>query len=286
MLPVTHEYYPLLRPDSRREQYRAHARLLFSRVQTDKIAEGRWFGLLPFALVIVVTWLGIKAVREEAKDKALSYGKGVGTGVLINLYAGVIGSIYGFIHFTYINPDFRDYMMNMTRQKWAEAGISDTQMDAMEKGMRFHDVADHVFHLGPDHDGVVWPGGRVGGSRVFSSGRRNPCSKTRSQPRKQRGRNPAVPASELTDLTYRRLSDCPDCPACAGSQLRHGHKRDHRAEAEKGENDVEVIDPFLTTAEEDRGCEHYGPLARVSSAYCRSSCLFLFQVNGSLRNRV
>jgi len=105
--------------------------------QTDKIAEGRWFGLLPFALVIVVTWLGIKAVREEAKDKALSYGKGVGTGVLINLYAGVIGSIYGFIHFTYINPDFRDYMMNMTRQKWAEAGISDTQMDAMEKGMRF-----------------------------------------------------------------------------------------------------------------------------------------------------
>ena len=105
--------------------------------QTDKIAEGRWFGLLPFALGIVVTWLGIKGVREEAKDKALSYGKGVGSGVLINLYAGVIGSIYSFIHFTYINPDFRDYMMNMTRQKWAEAGMSDAQMDAMEKGMRF-----------------------------------------------------------------------------------------------------------------------------------------------------
>jgi uncharacterized membrane protein YeaQ/YmgE (transglycosylase-associated protein family) len=99
--------------------------------QTDKIAEGRWFGLLPFALVIVVTWLGIKAVREEAKDKALSYGKGVGSGVLINLYAGVIGSIYSFIHFTYINPNFCDYMMNMTRQKWAEAGMSDAQMDAI-----------------------------------------------------------------------------------------------------------------------------------------------------------
>jgi uncharacterized membrane protein YeaQ/YmgE (transglycosylase-associated protein family) len=105
--------------------------------QTDKIAEGRWFSLLPFAIGIVVTWLGVKAVREEAKDKALSYGKGVGSGVLINLYAGVIGSIYGFIHFTFINPNFCDYVINSARQQWAEKGISDAQMDAMEKGMRF-----------------------------------------------------------------------------------------------------------------------------------------------------
>jgi uncharacterized membrane protein YeaQ/YmgE (transglycosylase-associated protein family) len=105
--------------------------------QTDKMAEGTWFGWLTFVAAIVVTWLGIKAVREEAKDKALSYGKGVGSGVLINLYAGVIGSIYGVIHFTYINPSFRDYMMNTMRQKWAEAGVSDAQMETMEKGFRF-----------------------------------------------------------------------------------------------------------------------------------------------------
>jgi uncharacterized membrane protein YeaQ/YmgE (transglycosylase-associated protein family) len=106
--------------------------------QTDKIAEGRWFGLIiPLAITIIVTCLGIKAAREEAENKTLSYGKGVGTGVLINLYSGVIGSIYGYIHFTYINPNFRDYVMNLTRQKWAEAHLSDAQMDAMEKGMRF-----------------------------------------------------------------------------------------------------------------------------------------------------
>jgi hypothetical protein len=104
--------------------------------QTDKIAEGRWFGFLPFIVGIVVTWLGIKAVREEAKDKALTYGKGVGSGVLINLYSGIVGSIYGFIHFTYINPNFIDYMINMTRQQWASKGIGEAQMDTMEKGMR------------------------------------------------------------------------------------------------------------------------------------------------------
>jgi len=104
--------------------------------QTDKIADGRWFGLLTFALIIVVTWLGIKAVREEAKDKAMTYGKGVGSGVLINLYGGVVSSIYSFFHLTFINPSFADYTVNATRQQWAEKGLSDAQMDAMEKGMR------------------------------------------------------------------------------------------------------------------------------------------------------
>jgi Protein of unknown function (DUF4199) len=104
--------------------------------QTDKIAEGRWFGLLTFALIIVVTWLGIKAVRGEAKDNSLSYGKGVGSGVLINLYGGVVSSIYSFFHLTFINPSFADYTINATRQQWAEKGLSDAQMDAAEKFMR------------------------------------------------------------------------------------------------------------------------------------------------------
>ena len=60
--------------------------------QTDKMAEGRWFGLLSLAVGIAVTWLGVKAVREESADKSLSFGKGVKTGFLINLYAGGLGS--------------------------------------------------------------------------------------------------------------------------------------------------------------------------------------------------
>jgi ABC-type phosphate transport system permease subunit len=105
--------------------------------QTEKIVEGRWFSFVPLVVCIVVTWLGITAVREETTDKSLSYGKGVASGVLINLYSGIVGAVYGFIHFTFINPNFRDYLANASRQQWAEKGISDAQMDAMEKGMRF-----------------------------------------------------------------------------------------------------------------------------------------------------
>ena len=99
---------------------------------------GKWIaGLLPLVVMIVVTWLGIKAVREESKDKSLSYGKGVGTGVLIALYASLIGGIYAYIHFTFVNPNFADYAIDMIRQQWVAAGMGDSQMEQAEKFTRF-----------------------------------------------------------------------------------------------------------------------------------------------------
>jgi uncharacterized membrane protein (DUF441 family) len=103
--------------------------------QSDKMAEGRWFGWLSLVLGIAVTWLGVRAVREESADKSLSFGKGVSSGFMINLYSGVIGSIYGFIHFTFINPSFADYTIDLAKQKAGNA--SEAQLAAMEKGIRF-----------------------------------------------------------------------------------------------------------------------------------------------------
>ncbi len=103
--------------------------------QTDKMAEGRWFGWLSLVVAVAVTWLGVKAVREESADKSLSYGKGVKAGFLINLYAGIVGSIYGFIHFTFINPSFVDYVVDQAKQK--AVNVSDAQLAGMEKGIRF-----------------------------------------------------------------------------------------------------------------------------------------------------
>lgn len=101
--------------------------------QTDKMVEGRWFGLLSFVVMIAIIWLGIRAVREEAKDKSLSYGRGVGTGTLIALYAGLIGAVYMYIHFAFINPNFADYAVDAARQQWAAKGMNDSQMQAAEK---------------------------------------------------------------------------------------------------------------------------------------------------------
>jgi len=104
--------------------------------QTDKINQGSWFGLVPLLYAIVVYCMGIKAVREEDAGKYLTYGKGVGTGTLIALYSGLIGSIYAYIHFTFVNPSFPDFLIEASRVKWAAKNMSDSQMDGAEKGIR------------------------------------------------------------------------------------------------------------------------------------------------------
>jgi hypothetical protein len=104
--------------------------------QTDKINQGTWFGVVPVLYAIVVYALGLKAVREEDAGKYLTYGKGVGTGTMIALYSGLIGSIFAFIHFTWVNPNYTDYLIEASRVKWVAAGLSDSRMEAGEKGIR------------------------------------------------------------------------------------------------------------------------------------------------------
>ena len=117
--------------------------------QTDKINSGAWYGFMPLLLSIAVLWLGIRAVREEDSGKYLTFGKGVGTGLMVSLYAGLIGAVYTYVHFTFVNPNFADYLIEASRVKWAAAGMRDSQMEAGEKGVRMFTkpVIQSVFGL-------------------------------------------------------------------------------------------------------------------------------------------
>jgi Protein of unknown function (DUF4199) len=106
--------------------------LYFTGFQTEKLAVGQHLTWLMVIAHAAVLWFGIKAVREESPDKSLSYGQGVGAGTLISLYSGLMSAVYTFIHFKFINPNFFDYQMELVRQKWVQAGMSDTQMEQAE----------------------------------------------------------------------------------------------------------------------------------------------------------
>ncbi|HEX2860895.1 MAG TPA: DUF4199 domain-containing protein, partial [Lacunisphaera sp.] len=89
----------------------------------------QWLG---FLVMIVVLWLGIKAEREDSPGQYLSYGRGVGTGVLISLFSGLMSSVYNFIHFKFVNTEFADYQMEIVRAKWEQAGMGAEQMEKAE----------------------------------------------------------------------------------------------------------------------------------------------------------
>lgn len=105
--------------------------------QGENMANGQWFQWIAFVAGAVVTFLGIRAVREESPDKSMTYGKGVGSGVKICLIGSVISGLYAFIHFKFISTEFVDYLIQMVREQQSAKGISDAQLDQMEKGMRF-----------------------------------------------------------------------------------------------------------------------------------------------------
>ncbi len=107
--------------------------LYFTGFQTEKLEVGQHAGWISLAIMVVILWLGIKAVREETPDKSLSYGQGVGAGMLISVFSSLMTAVYTFIHFKFVNPGFYDYQMELIRAKWVKAGMSDQQMDQAEK---------------------------------------------------------------------------------------------------------------------------------------------------------
>lgn len=104
--------------------------------QGENMAQGQWFQYLSWVTIITFTTLGIRATREDSAHKSLSYGRGVGSAAMIGLYAGLIGGVYAFIHFKFVNPNFVDYLIEFTKSQKAAQGVSDTQLEQMEKGMR------------------------------------------------------------------------------------------------------------------------------------------------------
>ncbi len=110
--------------------------MYFTGFQTEKLATGQYFQWLGFVVMFAVLWLGIKAVRDEAPAKGMSYGRGVGTGTLISFYSGLVSSVYSYIHFKFVNTEFADYQIAMARPKWEAAGMAEAQMEQVEKFTR------------------------------------------------------------------------------------------------------------------------------------------------------
>jgi hypothetical protein len=110
--------------------------LYFTGYQTEKLDLGEKLSLLSVPLSIAIICLGIKAVREESPGKYMSYGKGVGSGVLITLFSGLMSAVYQFIHLKFVNTEYLDYKMQQIQAQWEKAGMSAAQMEQAESVTR------------------------------------------------------------------------------------------------------------------------------------------------------
>jgi hypothetical protein len=108
--------------------------LLFYFIGTDIQSRiPQWISYLLLVLFIVI---GIKSYRDEELGGYISYGKSLGTGILISLCGGVISGFFTLIFFAYIDPSMSQKIIEASYQSLVEQGMSESQIESAMEGVQ------------------------------------------------------------------------------------------------------------------------------------------------------
>lgn len=94
---------------------------------------GMWkitgLSMLAFVPLIAFMAMGMKEYRT-GNEGYLSFGEGLGIGMLISAISGVIGSLWGTLYTKVIDPTFTEQMKDFQIEKFEESGMGEEQIDA------------------------------------------------------------------------------------------------------------------------------------------------------------
>ena len=85
----------------------------------------QWIGYL---LLVIFIFLGIKSYRDQDMDGHISYGRSLGTGVLIGLFGGIVTGFFTVLMFTVIDPELPNKIIEAAQQRMLEKGMPEDQV--------------------------------------------------------------------------------------------------------------------------------------------------------------
>ncbi len=95
----------------------------------------QWIG---YAILVLFMVLGIKSYRDQDLGGYISYGKSLGTGILISIFGGIISGAFTVLFFTTIAPDMMDKLLEASQQRMIEQGMDEKTMEmALEYTNKF-----------------------------------------------------------------------------------------------------------------------------------------------------
>ena len=89
-----------------------------------------WVGILNYALIIGGIVMAQLKYRNNILDGYITYGKAVGTGVLVSLFASIIYAFYFIILTKFIDTGYMDKVLETVEQAYAEQSLSEDQIAA------------------------------------------------------------------------------------------------------------------------------------------------------------
>lgn len=86
------------------------------------------------AIGIACIVLGTKARRAEVPvHKNFGYGSALACGVMITLFAALIGSVTNYLYTSVINPNFGEVMLQSQAEKLADKGVPADRIEQIQK---------------------------------------------------------------------------------------------------------------------------------------------------------
>jgi hypothetical protein len=116
-------------------------------------AMGKGYSSIPqnlgYVIMIVITVIGIKNYRDKELGGFISYGKSLGTGVLIMFIGGIISTVYFYIFITQIDTDFIPTMLAKAAEKMQESGLSDEKIEKAMAQQKLFMSPNKILLFGP-----------------------------------------------------------------------------------------------------------------------------------------
>lgn len=103
---------------------------------TDNIAAGQKWNWLGIVIAVAGIAFGMREWRNEAGKGIMSYGRGLGTGMLISVWSALFSAVFSVIYFTVINPGFSETMVQFQLSEMERKGIPAANIDQAEGMIR------------------------------------------------------------------------------------------------------------------------------------------------------
>ena len=91
--------------------------------------QSSWPNYVTYILLVMFIVMGIKSFRDETLGGFISYGKSLGTGVLISVFGGIIVGAFTALFFIYIAPEMTEKIIQAAQQDMVEKGMSEDQIE-------------------------------------------------------------------------------------------------------------------------------------------------------------
>lgn len=103
----------------------------------ENMAAGQRWNWLGVLITIAGLSLGMREWRNEVGQGVMSYGRALGTGVLISLWMALFSAVFTFIYFQFINPGFTDAMVQFQMAEMERKGMPAATIEQSEGVLRF-----------------------------------------------------------------------------------------------------------------------------------------------------